>query len=313
MHETLHPHVKGYIDQQKAKGNSIFIKGWCFHYKLGNLPLRFLYNNSEIIDVDTHNRTDVFNTYKRSEIIHCGWQAVIPQSIFGYLQMNIDNQWCNIFPFNTGGQPPISENNHSLDTSITNDINPPRFAVVDNFYKNPDSVRDFALGLNFVEHKSYHKGKRTDECYRFEGLKEAFEKILGVKIINWDKYGTNGCFQYCIGGDQLVYHCDGQQYAGLLYLSPDAPPQTGTSFYRSKHTKKMKVATDGEHNIVFKNGYLDSTEFDLVDTVGNVYNRLVLFDAKLIHAASEYFGNNVNNGRLFQLFFFDIEGYDRVN
>jgi hypothetical protein len=68
----------------------------------------------------------------------------------------------------------------------------------------------------------------------------------------------------------------------------------------------MKIE-DGESNIVFQNGFLDPTQFDVVDVIGNVYNRLVLFDAQFIHAASCYFGNNISNGRLFQLFFFDFE------
>jgi hypothetical protein len=195
---------------------------------------------------------------------------------------------------------------YELDTTIMTHIRPPTFVVVDNFYKNPDSVRNFALGLTFNEHSEYHKGKRTNECYRFDGLKEEFERIIGSKITNWDKYGTNGCFQTCIAGDQIVYHYDGQEYAGVLFLTPDAPPNTGTSFYRSKYTKTMKT-TEETDKVVFKNGFLDSTEFEMVDTVGNVYNRLVLFDAKLIHAATQYFGNNLNNGRLFQLFFFDID------
>ena len=63
----------------------------------------------------------------------------------------------------------------------------------------------------------------------------------------------------------------------------------------------------GEYFKVFKNGHYDGTEFDLVDVVGNVYNRIVLFDARLIHAATQYFGNEINNGRLFQLFFFDLD------
>jgi hypothetical protein len=34
---------------------------------------------------------------------------------------------------------------------------------------------------------------------------------------------------------------------------------------------------------------------------------MVLFDSKMFHAASNYFGKNLENGRLFQLFFFDLE------
>jgi hypothetical protein len=94
-------------------------------------------------------------------------------------------------------------------------------------------------------------------------------------------------------------------YAGVLYLTPDAPPNAGTSLYRSRHTKKMKYSDDEYHN-VFRNGHLDDTDFEVVDTIGNVYNRLILFDAKCLHAGINYFGTCKEDGRLFQLFFFDL-------
>jgi hypothetical protein len=71
----------------------------------------------------------------------------------------------------------------------------------------------------------------------------------------------------------------------------------------------MKVSNE-EHNSVFKTGFYDSTQFDLVDSVGNVYNRLILFNAKMIHAAPTYFGERLDDSRLFQLFFFDIEEHN---
>lgn len=105
-------------------------------------------------------------------------------------------------------------------------------------------------------------------------------------------------------GDELVYHRDLQEYAGVLFLTPNAPIKSGTCLLRSIHTKKMKVESAEEHEIVFKNGYLDATQFEMVDIVGNIYNRLVLFDSHTIHAAMEYFGDTKETGRLFQLFFF---------
>ena len=183
---------------------------------------------------------------------------------------------------------------------------PKGMKAIDNFYDEPDKVRELALNQTFEFHPNNHKGKRTEKVFLFDGLKETFESILNQKIKNWNNYPVNGCFQICIGGDQLVYHVDLQEYAGIIFLTPDAPPSSGTSFYRSKYTKKTKVGSKGDE-IVFKNGFLDCTEFELVDTVGNVYNRLVLFDAQMIHAASTYFGNNLENGRLFQMFFFDLE------
>ena len=106
-----------------------------------------------------------------------------------------------------------------------------------------------------------------------------------------------------------MIHSDLQSYAGVIFISPDAPPQTGTSFYRSKKypTIRSVHSKDSHYDEIYENDYYDRTRFDLVDTIGNVYNRLVIWNARMIHSASEYFGNDINNSRLFQLFFFDTE------
>jgi hypothetical protein len=49
------------------------------------------------------------------------------------------------------------------------------------------------------------------------------------------------------------------------------------------------------------------TKWELVDRVGNVFNRLILFNSKKYHMSMDYFGDNRENGRLFQTFFFTTE------
>jgi hypothetical protein len=51
----------------------------------------------------------------------------------------------------------------------------------------------------------------------------------------------------------------------------------------------------------------DLTKWELADTVGNVFNRLVLFNSKRFHMSMDYFGDTKDNGRLFQVFFFTTE------
>jgi hypothetical protein len=53
-------------------------------------------------------------------------------------------------------------------------------------------------------------------------------------------------------------------------------------------------------------GY-DYTKWELFDRIGNKYNRLIIYPGKLFHASLDYFGNNNQNGRLFQTFFFNTE------
>jgi hypothetical protein len=70
---------------------------------------------------------------------------------------------------------------------------------------------------------------------------------------------------------------------------------------------RAKIRVLEGYKETFSTGFYDSTQFDVVDTVGNVYNRLVIWDALTIHAATKYFGTDLHNSRLFHLFFFDVE------
>lgn len=182
--------------------------------------------------------------------------------------------------------------------------------VTDNFYDDPHAVREFALKQNYNGDLRFYKGKRTLNRFSTPQIKQKFEEIMGEKIKDWatpdPSYGgsMNGVFQYCTPEDALVYHYDSQTWAAMIFLTPDAPPQTGTSFYRHKETG-IKVAEDPDADRAFAGGFYDATKFELIDTVGNVFNRCVIFDARQIHAATEYFGKNINDSRLFHIFFFD--------
>ena len=188
----------------------------------------------------------------------------------------------------------------------------PTVWVVDNFYEEPDSMREFALNQNYDIGgigRGYI-GNRTHEQFLFPELKSKFENIMGKKITKWEEYWMNGRFQYCWSGQPVVYHCDSQMWGGMIYLTPDAPFQCGTTLYANKDNKVRRgcepggrIAWDGKEGDPF----LDGTPFDPVDVLGNVYNRLVIFDAQCIHSASEYFGTVKENCRLWQMFFFDTE------
>jgi glycosyltransferase involved in cell wall biosynthesis/predicted O-methyltransferase YrrM len=216
--------------------------------------------------------------------------------------------------YQDSGDYPQNLHNHALSkvgeektiNSFTiNTTTKPRLWIVDDFYADPYAVREFALKQEFEPNLNYYKGSRSNHQYIVPGTKEAFEKIIGKKITNWtETHGMCGRFQYCTAEDALVYHCDGQTLAGMIYLTPDAPFSCGTSLYAHKDTK-LRNENDFKDTNVFEGGYYDKSKFELVDTAGNVFNRLVLFDAKCIHSANEYFGTDLTNSRLFHLFFFD--------
>jgi hypothetical protein len=206
---------------------------------------------------------------------------------------------------NTNMNQITNDNVMYLQNITVNNNYKPRIIAIDDFYSDPHGLREFIINnVEFAEDKDWYKGSRSTKQYFIPGTKEKIESIMGIKIRRWEDHGMCGRFQFCTAQDPVVYHYDEQKWAGMLYLTPDAPFSTGTSLYSSKRTG----ARDTSHPNVdesFYNGYYDSTQFDLVDTVGNVFNRLVIFDAQCIHAASGYFGNNIRNSRLFHLFFFD--------
>jgi hypothetical protein len=179
-----------------------------------------------------------------------------------------------------------------------------RIFVVDNFYSDPHAVREFAIQQEFHDDLRYYKGRRTHEQFYVPGTKKSFENIIGQPINIWEQYDMCGVFQSCNPEDALVYHTDLQEWAGMVYLTPDAPFQCGTSMYAHKETK-VRHTSDPGYETAFDGGYYDKTKFELVDVIGNVFNRLVIFNGKCIHAASEYFGQTVEDSRLFHMFFFD--------
>ena len=187
--------------------------------------------------------------------------------------------------------------------SINSDMGKKLF-VVDNFYSNPDAVRSFALSQEFKEDIRWYKGSRTTQPFRTNEHKLAFEKILGVEIPNWEEHGFNGCFQITTAKDPQVYHYDLQKWAGMIYLTPNAPIESGTRLMQSK-INGTRHSSEPNVDMAFNGNFYDSTKFDVADSAGNIYNRLVLMDARCIHSAGPYFGATPEDGRLIHLFFFD--------
>jgi hypothetical protein len=180
--------------------------------------------------------------------------------------------------------------------------------IIDNFYKNPYDVRNFALQQEFKQ-DVYYPGKRT-KSFANVNLKNKFEEYIkpfAGKINNFDYYGDNGSFQIATSNDSTWIHCDQiADWAGIIYLTPDAPLSSGTAFYKfiDNTTSYDQTIKSG---INYKDYSKDKTKWQIVDQVGNVFNRLILFNSKRYHSSVDYFGINNDDSRLFQVFFFSTE------
>jgi hypothetical protein len=182
--------------------------------------------------------------------------------------------------------------------------------IVDDFYSNPQEVRDFALSQEFSVYGNY-PGSRTQPNIS-PGVKEAIEYNMQFagKITDWMNHDPNaaytGAFQLATASDRTWIHADHHNmWAGVCYLTPDAPFTGGTALYRYKETGAHRRT--GDSSDVYE-GY-DYTKWDKFDFVGNKFNRLVIYRGDLFHASVDYFGHDKNTGRLFQTFFFNTERY----
>ena len=162
----------------------------------------------------------------------------------------------------------------------------PSLIVVDDFLPSPDLVREQVLNLDFCIEGSF-PGKRTmaadGEYQAF--IQERFQLILNKKIECWKMDSFS--FQMCYEDSETWVHKDESKWAGVLYLTPDAPTEAGTGIFKD----------------------LGNNDFELVDAVANVYNRLILYRGDAYHRSLlSGFGNTLETGRLTQVFFFDLEG-----
>ena len=186
--------------------------------------------------------------------------------------------------------------------------------TIDDFYADPIQVREFALKQEFKVRGNY-PGQRT-ESFLTDSIKQKLRDILypfAGEIINWGGEYT-GSFQYTTAADRSWIHADSTtDWAAVCYLTPDAPVTAGTGIFKHKETGWMnfdyKRQNDPEYMKQAPPGdeCQDYTKWEMVDRVGNVFNRLIMYRADNYHVSLDYFGKDLNDGRLFQVFFFNTE------
>ena len=76
-------------------------------------------------------------------------------------------------------------------------------------------------------------------------------------------------------------------------MSPDAPVNGGTGLYRYKDGTRFEWEQKKRNNKKeMDSASQDVSKWELVDKVGNIFNRLVIFNANHFHCSMDYFGND---------------------
>jgi len=211
------------------------------------------------------------------------------------------------------------------------------YLTIRNFYDFPYEIRNYALQQSYQTmdeayaefgESSNFPGYRTHKGngYATQDVKDKIEKViepLHGKIIEWDN-PWNGLFQWCNWSHRSWVHTDiPGTWAGVLYLTPNPPPGSGTGFYMHKETgvRRRIPDIDSPDPKAFADNFeymekinsklmADGCHFEkwkLIDEVSNEFNKLILYRGDYWHKSLEYFGQDIWDSRLFQTFFFTTE------
>jgi len=180
--------------------------------------------------------------------------------------------------------------------------------IVDNFFANPDVIRDYALKQSFW-HSDYdpnnanYPGKRSDFISALNP--DIFQELMGgvhdaVGIDRSASTFTHSFFQYCnvedgnswVHRDSLYFE---PTHVGLVYLTPNPPKNSGTILYDHKDPNYVKGDPQDDSG--------DVDDYNVREVIDNKYNRLVIYDPDEFHKSDKYFGTTKEDGRLFIVFF----------
>jgi hypothetical protein len=202
--------------------------------------------------------------------------------------------------------------------------------VVDDFYADPDLVRDTALRSEYrTAEPSY--GYRSRKGFLPDGTVAKIKAAFGFETITlYHEMTGSTCFYHSFGQGQAreSFHvhtdvdrrADDLDYSLVLYLIPKAPRNSGTAICRHKRTGvwqepgaedalRLGLSESAIRDLLVADSE-DCSQWDIIDASQNIYNRAVLFPAHWCHTGQNYFGDSLENGRLYQAFFF--RGYPDV-
>jgi hypothetical protein len=154
--------------------------------------------------------------------------------------------------------------------------------------------------------KPFHGSRHNSEW-----LLHKLEGLVGepIRRSSWDSGGDywNGAFHlvergFGIGEGVIHHHykpgdLEDRGWSGVVYLSPDAPPTAGTSFWWNRATGRCVASFNEKYHFA-------PSEFELAFLAKNRFNRAVLFRENIWHRVEHGFGEGVE-ARLTQTLFFE--------
>jgi hypothetical protein len=199
--------------------------------------------------------------------------------------------------------------------------------VIDNFYDNPDEIRELATQLVYTKKDNavYPGAEAYSDKYDWETVKAKIRKHIDEDVdypCPKNPSFQQGKFRVAVASDQKerpdLVHEDLQRWGGVVYLTLPKYCQGGVAFYRHKATGALNSTPEWFKN-VFPNlsalpkeerikiilaEFKDPTKWEMTGQIPMQFNRVVILMAKCFHGSTGIFGKNIEDGRLTQHFEF---------
>ena len=201
--------------------------------------------------------------------------------------------------------------------------------IVDNFFNEPEALVDYGKSLpktvnRYADGQLLYPGLRSKNLWEIDEIlfQTIMTKILscyfdlGYIEISWEN--SNMTFQeipqYSENKNDIKnrgwIHQDfpgNHQLAGLIYLTPNIEPDSGTSLFDLKsstvklesHNMKFPLweKESPQSHIKYEENFLEKVR------VQNRFNRLIMYDTREWHRANSYYSGDGEDTRLTLAFF----------
>ena len=197
-----------------------------------------------------------------------------------------------------------------MDASLT---------IIDNFYDEPDLVRDIALTCDYYPEKvskgfphgnAPWSGKMSKDAHSPAWIdavvsKHLHKNLRQMRQLDSGKFriskeeGQQGMFDNVVHADSS----DNSYYAGVLYLSKDQESTPGTLFYKQNSTGLDRLLSiDQLNTLVLNEEDKDINQWNMHTSSNVVYNRLLIYPAYKFHGIGPCFGSTDDTARIVQIF-----------
>lgn len=183
-----------------------------------------------------------------------------------------------------------------------------QFIIIENFYKTPELVRNYAID-SFDYSIKYPYGSRSSIVYYNEYIFNKLNyyiNVFGKSIINDFISSVNGSFLYLtkkINRNSWIHIDQEHDWAGVIYMNNLENPTFGTKFFIEYNQYSKNIVLHNEN--LNDSYYCNENKFITCDTIGNKFNKLVIYRSNIYHGITKPFGINKNDCRITQTFFLD--------